>query len=72
MVCGEGDCVCRARFAGWFCGGAASWVVGAISFRHSIAQPLLAVVWGGRLEDVIDIEPTESRLLFYRLELLCE
>ena len=26
VVCGRADCVCRARFAGWFCGGAASWV----------------------------------------------
>ena len=28
--------------AGWFCGGAASWVVGVSSFRHS-----MAVVWCG-------------------------
>jgi len=26
------DCVCRGRSAGWFSGGAASWVVGASSF----------------------------------------
>ena len=57
MVCGGADCVCRAHFAGWFFWGAASWLVGASSFRHSIP-----VVWGG-LGDGIDIEPTESRLL---------
>jgi hypothetical protein len=31
----------------------------------------MAVFWGG-LGDGIDIEPTESWLLFVRLELLCE
>ena len=66
LVYGGADCVCHARFAGWFCGGAASWVVGASSFRHS-----MAVVWG-RLGDGIGMEPTESWLLFDRLELLCE
>ena len=28
VVCEGADCVCRACFAGWFCEGAASWVVG--------------------------------------------
>jgi len=64
VVCEGADCVCRACFAGWFCEGAASWVVGASSDRHSMT------VWGG-LGDGIDIEPTESWLLFVRLE-LCE
>jgi hypothetical protein len=65
VVCRGADCVCHARFAGWLCGGAASWVVaiGASSFRHS-----MAVVWGG-LGDGIDIE---SWLILDRLELLCE
>ena len=36
VVCGGADCVCRAHFVGWFCEGAASWVVGANSDRHSI------------------------------------
>ena len=58
--------VCRARCAGWFCGGAASWVVGASSDRHS-----MAVVWGG-LGVGIDTEPSELWLLFVRLKLLCE
>jgi hypothetical protein len=53
-VCGKVDCVCRARFAGWFCGGAASWVVGASSFRHFIAA-----LFGG-LRDGLNIEPIES------------
>jgi hypothetical protein len=66
VVCGKADCVCRARFAGWLCEGAASWVVGVSSDRHS-----MAVVWG-RLGDGIGIEPTESWLLFVGLELLCE
>ena len=37
VVCGGGGCVCHARFAGWFYEGAASWVVGASSDRHSMA-----------------------------------
>ena len=54
MVCGGVDCVCRACFSGWFCEGAASWVVGTSLDRH-----LMAVVWG-RLGDGTDIKPTES------------
>ena len=49
MVSGGTDCVCRARFAGWFYEGAASWILGASSDRLS-----MAVVWGG-LGDGIDI-----------------
>ena len=66
MVCGGADCVCRARFTGWFCEGAASWVVGASSDRNS-----MAAVWGG-LGNGIDIEPIESWLLLAKLELLFE
>jgi hypothetical protein len=66
VVCGVADGVCCARYAGWFCEEATSWVVGASADRHS-----MAVVWGG-LGDGIDIEPTESSLLFVRLEVLCE
>ena len=51
MVCGGADCVCRARFTGWFCEGASSWVVGAKSDRH-----LMAVARGG-LGDGINIDP---------------
>jgi hypothetical protein len=54
VVCGGVDCVCRACFSGWFCEGAASWVVGTSLDRH-----LMAVVWG-RLGDGTDIKPTES------------
>jgi hypothetical protein len=63
---GGADCVCRASFAGWFCEGVASWVVGANSDRHS-----MTAVWGG-LGNGIEIEPVESWLLLAGLELLSE
>jgi hypothetical protein len=51
-------CGLCARFAGWFCKGVTSREVGAGSDSRS-----MAAVYGG-LRGGIDIEPTESWLLF--------